>query len=80
MLTEKRLGEIAYALLKNSMPQEVFQLRELADDSVVKKQIGNLSQATGISKEELLEFKKHIGEEILREANKKLQAVTFQEK
>lgn len=56
-MTQEKYKDIAYALLKNQVLDDMT-LRRLAktngDD--LKKRIGYLSQETGLAKEEILEF------------------------
>ncbi|KKQ76577.1 MAG: hypothetical protein US98_C0032G0004 [Parcubacteria group bacterium GW2011_GWC1_38_6] len=78
-MDEQRKGEIAYVLLKRDLTQDL-RIHNLSDASEVKKRLGQLSKETGIPKEDLLEFAKIAGEEILMEANSKLQMIQFSEK
>ena len=75
-MTKERMGEISYVLLKRAFIRSM-SLREAADPNTLKKAIGNLAQETGISNDELLEFGKHIGGEVLQEINTNLQAISF---
>lgn len=75
-LTKEQMGEIAYVLLKRELIRDM-SLREAADPNTIKKAVGNLAQETKISRDEILEFGKHIGGEILGEINQNLQKISF---
>jgi len=62
-MDEKRMGEIALALWR-------YQVKRSGTFPVgprVNRDVGNLSKATGIPKEELMEFGKIVGQEIFQE-------------
>ena len=72
-------GRIAWEIAKRNIINNMH-LRDFANpDPEIKKEIGNTAQQTGFSKQELLEFYKEMGEEILKETHDKLQNVSFKE-
>ena len=62
-MTEERKGQIALVLLKAKLGTEGIQLKP-----ELKRELGNLSQKTGISMEELKEFGKILITEMAEEA------------
>ncbi|MDD4358888.1 MAG: hypothetical protein PHY30_03690 [Candidatus Pacebacteria bacterium] len=64
-MDEKRMGEIALALVKDEMEQN--GLRKL-DSSSIKRAIGNLSERTGISRKEFTEFGEIIVMQVVKES------------
>jgi hypothetical protein len=62
-MTSQRKGEVAYALWKYRMGREGIRL-----NSDIKREFGNVSKATGIPQEEIVEFVKELTEELLKEA------------
>ncbi len=64
-MNEQRKGEIALAILKDQLKED--GMRKL-DASSIRRSIGNLSERTGISQEELLQFGKIILTDVVAEA------------
>ena len=62
-MNEKRKGEIALAIVKYRLNQEGIRLTP-----GIGKELGNVSQKTGIPQDELKEFGRILVEEFLEEA------------
>ncbi len=62
-MSEQRLGEIAYAVLMAKLKKEGLTL-----SGSTLRQLGSLSQETGIPKEDLRQFTEHILRELVGNA------------
>ena len=74
-LDKERKGEIAYTLLKE-VCTENGHLRDLGS-SELKKKVGHMAQKIDIPREELLEFAKIIGEDVLDDIRDSLKKEFF---
>ena len=71
-LTEQRIGEIAFTILKDKARND-----RIPDIGDLKRNLGNASKALGISPEELLSFWIKIYGEMFSELLSKAEEVTF---